>query len=149
MNRTQSLLLLCGGLALAAHAQPPAPEVSNAWAKASLPGSSVSAAYLDIRSSVPLKLVKAGSPVAGIVEIHDMRMNNGVMEMKALPALEIPAGQVVSLKPGGRHIMLFKVKAPLKDGDKVPLELTFEGADRKPSVLKVDAIARAQAPAIK
>lgn len=118
------------------------PVISDVWVKASVPGGTVSAAYMQIKSATPLKLVKAASPVAGIVEIHDMKMKDGVMEMKAMDALDLPAGKAVELKPGGIHVMMMKVKKPINKGDKVPLTLTFEGAGSKPVVVTLDAIAR-------
>ena len=118
------------------------PTVFDVWVKTTVPGSTVSAAYMPIKSAVPLKLVKAESPIAAIVEIHEMKMNDGVMEMKGLDAVEIPANKLVELKPGGLHIMLMKLNKPINPGDKVPLTLTFEGADRKPLMVKLDAVAK-------
>ena len=120
----------------------PSLRVFDVWAKTTVPGGSVSAAYMHIKSASPLKLVKAESTIAGIVEIHDMKMNDGVMQMKALDAVDVPAGKLVELKPGGMHIMLMKVKKPITPGDKVPLTLTFEAAGKKPVVVKLDVIAR-------
>lgn len=122
---------------------PSMPTVSNVWVKTTIPGSSVSAAYMQIKSATPLKLVKAESPVAGIAEIHDMKMNNGVMEMKALDTLDIPIDKTTELKPGGTHIMLMKVKQPINKGDKVPLTLTFEVPGKKLMTMKLNALARA------
>ncbi len=122
---------------------PAMPNVSNVWVKITVPGSNVSAAYMQIKSATRLKLVKAESPVAGIAEIHDMKMNDGVMEMKALDALDIPIEKTTELKPGGTHIMLMKLKQPINKGDNVPLTLTFEGADKKLITLKVNALAQA------
>ena len=119
------------------------PSVSNVWVKTTIPGSTVSAAYMQIKSAVPLKLIKAESTAAGIVEIHDMKMKDGVMEMKALDALDIPVNKTTELKPGGTHIMLMKLKQPINKGDKVPLTLTFEGADKKLTTLKMNALAQA------
>ena len=118
------------------------PIVSEVWVKTTVPGGTVSAAYMHIKSASPLKLVKAESTIAGIVEIHNMKMNDGVMQMKALDAVDVPAGKLVELKPGGMHIMLLKVKKPITPGDKVPLTLTFEAAGKKPVVVKLDVIAR-------
>lgn len=122
------------------------PVISDVWVKATVPGSTVSAAYMQIKSATPLKLVKAASPAAGIVEIHDMKMKDGVMEMKAMDALDVPAGTTVELKPGSVHVMMMKVKKPISKGDKVPLTLTFEGAGSKPVVVTLDAIARESSP---
>lgn len=117
-----------------AHAQKvnePSLKVFDVWAKTTVPGGRVSAAYMHIKSAKPLKLVKAESSVAETVELHDMQLKDGVMEMKTIDAIEIPANKLVDLKPGGLHIMLIKVKQPIKKGDKVPLKLTFETADKK------------------
>ena len=120
----------------------PGPKVFDVWVKTTVPGGTVSAAYMHIKSATPLKLVKAESSIADIAEIHDMKMNAGVMEMKAMDALDIPADKLVDLRPGGLHVMLMKLKKPINKGDKVPLTLTFEGADKKPVVVKLDAIAQ-------
>ncbi len=120
----------------------PGPKVFDVWVKTTVPGSAVSAAYMHIKSATPLKLVKAESAIADIAEIHDMKMNAGVMEMKAMDALDIPADKLVDLQPGGLHVMLMKLKKSINKGDKVPLTLTFVGADKKPVVVKVDAIAQ-------
>ena len=128
--------------ALHAEQNPANPSVSNVWVKTTTPGSTVSAAYMQIKSAVPLKLIKAESTAAGIVEIHDMKMKDGVMEMKALDVLDVPVGKNIELKPGGTHVMLMNVKKPIYKGDKVPLVLTFTGADKKPVVVKLEAIAQ-------
>ena len=120
-----------------------APVISNIWIKATIPGSNVSAAYLRVKSAQAVRLVKAETPVAGIAELHSMNMKDGVMEMKAESAFTVQAGKTIELKPGGMHIMLMQVAQPINVGDKVPLTLTFEGADKKPLVLKVEALALA------
>ena len=118
------------------------PIVSGAWIKTTVPGGNVSAAYMQIKSPTPLKLIKAESPVAGIVEIHNMKMNNGVMEMKALDALDVPPDRLVELRPGGVHVMLMNVKKPINRGDRVPLTLTFEGVGKRPMVVKLEVVAQ-------
>ncbi|MBL8522622.1 MAG: copper chaperone PCu(A)C [Betaproteobacteria bacterium] len=118
------------------------PVVTDAWVKTMVPGATVSGAYMHIKSAQPVKLVKAESPVAGLVELHNMSMKDGVMEMKAMDAVDVPANKIVDLKPGGMHVMLMMVKKPIGKGDKVPLTLTFEGADKKPLVVKVEAVAQ-------
>ncbi len=133
-----AILLFVG----AGHAQSDAPKISEVWVKSTLPGAAVSAAYMQIQSSKATRLVKVDTPAAGLVELHNMTMKDGVMEMKAMDAVEVPAGKSVTLKPGGMHVMLMNVKKPIKAGDKVALTLTFEGADKKPLVVKLDATAR-------
>ncbi len=77
------------------------------------------------------RLVSAKTPVAARVELHLMQMQGEVMRMAAVPAVALPAGVTVPMKHGshdGHHLMLFDLKAPLKDGDRFPLTLTFEKA---------------------
>jgi periplasmic copper chaperone A len=128
---------------IANSAEPPSPvTVTNAWAKITVPGGKVSAAYMDIKSTAPVKLLKAETAIAGNVEIHNMSMKDGVMEMKAVDAIDVPANKTVSLKPGGYHVMLMMLAASINKGDSVPIKLTFEGADKKP--FTVDVKAKAQ-----
>ena len=119
--------------------------ISDAWIKTTIPGATVSAAYMRIQSPTPLKLLKVEGAIAADIQIHDMRMNEGVMEMNALPSIDIAAQQTVELKPGGKHVMLMKVAKPIKNGDKVPLALTFEGTDKKTITLRINAIAKESA----
>ena len=121
-----------------------APQISDVWIKATIPGSNVSAAYLRIKSAKTVKLVKAETAVANIAELHSMNMKDGVMEMKAELAFNVPAGKTIELKPGGMHIMLMQVAKPIKAGDKVPLTLTFDTGGGNSLVMNVEAIARAQ-----
>ncbi len=141
-----TLFPLLLAVSLHARSEEVAPIISDAWVKTTVPGGNVSAAYFSVKSTRPLKLVKAESPVAGIVEIHNMNMKDGVMEMKSVDAVDIPANKTVELKPGGLHVMLMKVGKPINTRDMVPLLLTFEGADKKPIVVKLDAVAREKAP---
>jgi periplasmic copper chaperone A len=64
--------------------------------------------------------------VAGVNEVHEMRMDAGVMRMRAVDAIKLPAGQTVELKPGGYHLMLLDLKQPLALGDKVSVTLRFK-----------------------
>ncbi len=121
-----------------------APQISDVWIKATIPGSNVSAAYLRIKSAKTVKLVKAETAVANIAELHSMNMKDGVMEMKAESSFNVPAGKTIELKPGGMHIMLMQVAKPIKAGDKVPLKLTFDTGGGNSLVMNVEAIARAQ-----
>lgn len=142
-------LIIAATAALAAHAQPASKvavksdlKVFDVWARTTVPGASVSAAYMHIKSAKPMKLVKAESSVAGMTEIHQMSMKDGVMNMSAVDTVDIPADKLVDLKPGGLHVMLMQLKQPIKKGDEVPLKLTFEDAARKTIVLDVKAKAQ-------
>ena len=92
---------------------------------------------MQITSAQGGKLVSAQSPVAGVTEVHEMAMDGNVMKMRAVPALELPAGKAVELKPGGYHVMLMDLKQPLQDGESVPLTLVVEGKDGKRETLEL------------
>lgn len=120
--------------------------IAHAWVRATAPGQRVAGAYLEISSAAPSKLVAASSPVAGSVEIHSMRLENGIMKMRQLESLELPAKQTVKFEPGGLHIMLLALKRPLKLGDKIPLRLTLQRADSSTTVVEVQAEVRNAKP---
>ena len=100
--------------------------VVEPWARATVQGQKATGAFMKITSKEGAKLVGASSPAAGVTEIHEMKMDKDVMKMAAVPSLEIPAGKSVELKPGGYHVMLMDLKAPLADKSSVPVTLTFE-----------------------
>ena len=115
-------------VASAALAQTNQLEVSNAWARATPGKAENGAAYLTIQSPTPDRLLSVSSPVAKKAELHTMSMEGMVMKMRPLADLDIPAGQPVTLKPGGQHVMLLGLDAPLREGQSFPLTLTFEKA---------------------
>ena len=103
-------------------------EVSDAWARATPAKAENGVAYLTIRTPTPDRLVSVSSPVAKKAELHTMEMAGMVMKMRPLAGLDIPAGQSVTLKPGGEHIMLMGLNGRLREGQSFPLTLTFEKA---------------------
>ena len=117
-------------------------SVSQAWVRGTVQGLKSTGAFMQLKSADGAALVAAHSPVAGIVEIHEMTMENNVMKMRAVPKLELPAGQAVDLKPGGYHVMLMDLKQPLKKGDTVPITLKLQGKDGKPQEVEVKAEVR-------
>ena len=102
--------------------------VLDAWARAT--PVKTGAAYIAVRNDgdAPDKLVGVATDKARMVHLHESKMDNGVMKMRAVDALDIPPHQTVTLKPGGYHIMLMGLSAPLKVGDSFPLTLTFAKA---------------------
>ena len=121
-----SLLLVLAGTAAAQQA---APVTATApWARASVQGQRSSGAFVTLTASEPLTLVSASTPVAGVAELHEMKMEGDVMRMRAIDALPLPAGKPVELKPGGYHLMLQELKAPLVPNTTIPLTLTFRTA---------------------
>lgn len=117
-------------------------SVSSPWVRGTVQGQSATGAFMQLKSADGAALVGAESPVAGTVEIHEMRMEGNVMRMRAIPKLDLPAGQAVDLKPGGYHVMLMDLKQPLKKGETVPLKLKFQGKDGKPQELEIKAEVR-------
>jgi copper(I)-binding protein len=116
-------LFLCG----AAFAQNM--DVQGAWARATVPGQRASGAFMKITSSTGATLTSVSSPVASVVEVHEMKMDGDVMKMRALDGgLTLPAGKTVELKPGGYHIMLMDLKGPLIKDTTIPLILVFKDA---------------------
>ncbi len=103
-------------------------KVENAWVRATAPGQQVAGAFMDITADADMALVTGASPAAKTVELHFMRMDGGMMEMRELDKIDLPKGEKVSLEPGGMHVMLIGLKARIKPGDKVPLTLTVKDA---------------------
>ena len=142
-------------LAGAAHAQAPADSASNAvtvegaWARASVPGQKATGAFMRLTAPEAMRLVRAQSPAAGVTEVHEMKMDGDIMKMRAVPVLELPAGKAVDLKPGGYHVMLMDLKAPLAKGSSVPVTLTFQNAQGVESQQQLQLPVAAQAPGAK
>ena len=121
-------------------------DVKSAWSRATVQGQKTSAAYMQLKSAQGATLVGAESPAAGIVELHEMRMDGNVMRMRAVAKLDLPAGKVIDLKPGGFHFMLIDLKKPLRKGDSVPITLKIEGSDNTLKRVEVKAEVRDQPP---
>lgn len=104
-------------------------EIAHPNARPTAAGQSVGAGYLKlVNKGVADRLISATTPAASAVELHSMSMDGNVMKMRQIDAIDLPAGQTVELKPGGLHLMLMGLKAPLKDGDRLPMTLKFEKA---------------------
>ncbi|MHA1524433.1 MAG: copper chaperone PCu(A)C [Alphaproteobacteria bacterium] len=102
--------------------------VQDIWARATATLAKVGGAYMTIRNSGNNadKLIGVASPVCAHAGLHQSLMENDIMKMRAVDAIEIPAGGMVMLKPGGYHIMLMGLTKPLKQGETFPITLTFE-----------------------
>lgn len=141
------LLFAAALLAGAAQAQTAAPVAAEgAWARASVQGQKATGAFMRLTASEDTRLVRAESPAAGVTEVHEMKMEGDVMKMRAVPGLDLPAGKAVDLKPGGYHVMLMDLKAPLAKGSSVPLTLVFKNAQGAESHLQLQVPVAAQAP---
>jgi periplasmic copper chaperone A len=107
--------------------------LSGAFTRATLPGAKVGGGYVTItnQSKEADRLVGGSSPAAQRVEVHEMKMDGNVMQMRQLKdGLEIPAGGTAELSPGGTHLMLINLTAPLKEGDMIPVTLEFAKAGK-------------------
>jgi periplasmic copper chaperone A len=101
--------------------------VEQAWARASAGNATTGAAYATVMGgSEPDRLVGVSTPVAATAEVHESFTDNGVMKMRAVTALPIPAGKSVTFSPGGYHVMLTGLKKPLVAGESFPLTFRFE-----------------------
>ena len=112
-------------------------EITGAWARATAPGQTVGAAFMTLKSSDNASLESAASPIAKSVQIHRMSMDNGVMKMRMLDSLPLPAGKIVKLDPDGLHLMLLGLKRPLKEGDKIEISLTLKDKLGKQTIQKI------------
>ena len=118
-------------------------SVEHAWARTSV--ATTGAAYLTLKGgAAPDALVSVTTPAAASAELHQSFTDNGVVKMRAVPSLPIPAGNAVTLAPGGYHVMLVGLKQPLVAGQSFPLTLTFSHA--APVTVDVQIQAAGHAP---
>lgn len=102
-------------------------NVQNAWARATVQGQKATGVFMQITAPAATTLVGVTTPVAGLAEVHEMKMEGDVMRMRPLPqGLELPAGTTVQLKPGGYHLMLMDLKVPLQKDSTIPLTLSLK-----------------------
>lgn len=128
MKTTAKLFTTALALGLSSLVMAQGVEVKDAWARATVQGQMATGAFMKLSSKEGSRLVSASSPVAGVTEVHEMKMDNNVMKMSAVPSLDLPAGKVVELKPGGYHVMLMDLKMPLKKDTTIPMTLVFKDA---------------------
>jgi copper(I)-binding protein len=127
-----------------AQASPAPVQVQNAWSRATPPHASTGVIYMTLTSPGGDKLIGASSSVATEASVHETQMQDNVMRMRPIVGgLDLPAGKAVSLAPGGYHIMLEGLKAPLHAGQSVPVHLTFEKAPPQDITVQVRAVGRA------
>jgi copper(I)-binding protein len=117
-------------------------QVDDPWVRATVPQQRATGVFMRLTSAGDARVVAVSSPAAAVVEIHEMKMAGDIMKMRAVEALDLPAGQAVELKPGGYHVMLIDLKAQVKEGDMVPLALVVENKDGKQETIDVHAMAR-------
>ena len=120
--------------------------ISDAWVRPTVTGQKATGAFLKLVAKENSKLLSVSTPIAGVAEIHEMKMEGNVMKMAPIPFLDLPAGKVVELKPGGFHLMLMDLKSPLEKGAKVPVTLKFQ--DGKGAKFQIDLTLDAAMPSM-
>ena len=122
-------------------------DVKDAWARTSVQGQKASGAFMTLTAKEATRLVAVSTPVAGVAQVHEMKMDGDVMRMRALPdGLELPAGKPVALTPGGYHVMLMDLKAALPKDSTIPMTLVFKDAKGVESKLEVKLPVATTAP---
>ena len=145
MKLIKNLIALLAALTLLA-AQAQTVDVKDAWARSTVPGQKASGAFMKLTAKEGTRLVGASSPVAGVTEVHEMKMDGDIMRMRAIAALDLPAGKTVELKPGGYHVMLMELKTALRKDSSIPLTLTFKDAKGAESKVEVSLPVLTMAP---
>lgn len=148
MLQVRSAAVSVPALSMVAAASEPV-MVSNGWVRSTVPGQKGSGAFMKITVRDGAQLTGVSSPVAGVAEVHEMKMDGDVMKMRAVPVLNIPAGSTVELKPGGYHLMLMDLKQALPVGGTVPVTLMFKDGKGVESRVELKLPVAAAAPAPK
>ncbi|MBP9060837.1 MAG: copper chaperone PCu(A)C [Rhodoferax sp.] len=113
--------------------------VTGAWVRATVPNQQATGAFMQLMSKKDTTLVSARSDIAGIVEVHEMQMENDVMRMRAVDGLKLPANHPVELKSGGYHLMMMDLKKQLKVGTEAQITLVFKNANGESETTYVHA----------
>lgn len=136
------LIRLCGvlgGMLLSAGVYAGDIQVEGAWSRATAPGQDSAMIDLTVTSAKDAKLVGFSSPVGQSAEMHSMTHDNGMMKMREVKTIKLPAGRRIALGGSGYHLMLIGLKSPLKAGDSVPLTLNIKVGSK--DVVKVEVVA--------
>jgi hypothetical protein len=136
------LIALFAGTLFAAPALADTVKVENAWVRATAPGQKVAGGFMNLTADADMVLIGGGSPISKSVELHFMRMDNGVMEMRQMKEIMLPKGKMVTLEPGDLHVMFIGLKSQVKPGQKVPITLIVKNADGKEQKIAVEAEVR-------
>ena len=127
IHKLVAITTLMAGCTMAAMAQDV--DVKDAWVRTSVQGQSATGAFMTLIAKKDTRLVGIITPVAGVAEVHEMKMDGGVMKMRVVEGgLALPAGKPVQLNSGGYHVMLMDLKAALPKGSTVPLTLVLKNA---------------------
>lgn len=139
MHKSYRFCGLLAALLLSANVYAGDIQIEGAWSRATAPGQDAASVDLSITSKQPAILLGVSSTASRTVEMHSMTHGDGMMKMREVNAIELPAGKRVSLGESGYHLMLVGLKAPLNAGKKIPLTLTIKLTDNR--TVKVEAVA--------
>lgn len=142
MQMSFKLAALIAGVTVACAAQAQV-TVTDAWVRATVAQQKATGAFMQLTAAKDTRLVAVTTPLTPKAEVHEMAMQDNVMRMRQVTALELPAGQLVALKPGGYHVMLLDLPGQVKAGDTVPLTLVFEDKTGARQSVEVKAPVRA------
>jgi copper(I)-binding protein len=119
-------------------------QVNQVWTRATVAGQKSAGVFMEILVPRDAMLIKAYTPWAKKTELHEMKMEGDIMKMRPIKSIVLQANVPTVLKPGGVHVMILGLKKPLKIGDKLPLKLTFEFADKHKEEIVINADVVAQ-----
>lgn len=140
--KTQQKMISALVLSLAAFSAQAEVTIKDAWVRATVPQQMATGAFFQIQSSTDARVVSVQTSAAGVAEIHEMKMENNLMKMRAVEHLDLAAGKMVELKPGGFHLMLMDLKQQIKAGELIPVTLVVEGKDKKRETIEIKLKAR-------
>jgi len=135
----RSIAVIASLLALAACGSRAAIRIEDAWARATPPGSTVASVYARVTATAADEIVSVATPAAERVEIHATSQAAGVMQMRPVATVALPANQTVRFESGGLHLMLIGLRAPLAAGSSVPITFNFRSA--APVTIHADVVA--------
>jgi copper(I)-binding protein len=116
-------------------------QIENAYTRSTVPGQMAAGGFMKIENKGAAdQLVSASSPISGEVQLHEMAMEGNVMKMRQVKDIAVPSGGEVELKPGGLHLMLMNIKAPLAAGETIPVKLKFAKAGEVEVKMPVNAM---------
>jgi copper(I)-binding protein len=144
MGHLMAVLMIALGVCMPAQAASPTAgsiTVEHVWARATPKGAPNAAIYLTLvnNGSETDRLIGASSPMADNIQFHEEQDENGISNMRALEAIDLPSGASVVLKPSGLHLMV-RIKQPLKEGQTFPLTLTLEKAGSIQATVRVGKV---------
>lgn len=118
------------------------PIITKAWIGESVPGQTTATLQLNLTTMKPVNLLSASSPLADTIEIHSVTLNKGVMKTQHVKTLDLPGHRTILFGSRNLFLMLTGLKQPLKIGEQVPVNLTFQFPDKQSKIISATAEVR-------